>query len=89
MLRQILRELEMVRGAVDINYLSSKLGIERSALDGMIDYLVRKGRLQDDDQGSATTLSCISHGCVLSCGGSQACPFIDCEFAKDLLPRLS
>jgi hypothetical protein len=48
-LQQVLQELESSRGSASFDDLSRKLGIERSALEGMIGFLVRKGRLSDDD----------------------------------------
>ena len=49
MLNQVLREIEAARGPVSINDLCLKLGVERSALEGMIQFWVRKGRIQDED----------------------------------------
>ncbi len=46
-LRQILQELESAQGPVSLNDLSRKLGVERGALEGMIAFLARKGRLGD------------------------------------------
>lgn len=47
MLSQILHELKNAKGPVDLNELSRRLGVQRSALDGMIQFLVRKGRLRE------------------------------------------
>ena len=77
MLRQILQELASAQGPVNMNDLSRKLGVERSALQGMIDYWVRKGRLQDDDQALEAAMSvCTSGNCSTSCPGPQGCPFV-------------
>jgi DNA-binding MarR family transcriptional regulator len=46
MLSQIIKELESAGGAIDLDELSRRLGVERSALDGMIETLVGKGRLR-------------------------------------------
>jgi len=51
MLSQIMKELERAGGAIDLNELSRRLGVQRSALDGMIDVLVRKGRLRAVEVG--------------------------------------
>jgi hypothetical protein len=77
MLRQVLRELESAKSAVNLNELSCKLDIERSALEGMIAYLVRKGKLQDDDQALAAAMGvCSSGSCGGSCPGPQGCPYV-------------
>ena len=49
MLDQVLQEIETAQSAQNLGDLSRKLGIERSALDGMIQFWVRKGRLVDDN----------------------------------------
>jgi predicted ArsR family transcriptional regulator len=48
MLRKILEELENAKGPIDISQLSLKLGIERNALEGMLQYLVMTGKLEDN-----------------------------------------
>ena len=77
MLQQVLQELESAEGVVDLNALGRKLDVERSALKGMIDYCVRKGRLQDDDQAMDAAL-CNSGICSAgaSCRGPRSCPFV-------------
>jgi len=59
-----------------LNDLGRKLGVEQSALEGMIDYWVRKGRLQDDEAVNAAI--CNSGACSsgVSCPGPQGCPFV-------------
>lgn len=47
MLSRILEELEEAKGPLDLNEMSRRLGVERSALDGMLQLLVRKGRLRE------------------------------------------
>ena len=77
MLRQVLRELESAQGPVNTNELSRKLGIERSALEGMIEFWVRKGRLKSDDQIAAETLAtCTTGSCSCSCPGPRECPYL-------------
>ena len=51
MLRQVLHEVESAEGSMSLNDLGRKLNVERSALEGMIAYLVQKGKLQDYDFG--------------------------------------
>lgn len=76
MLWKILQEVEAAQGPLDLNELSRRLDIERSALDGMIQFWVRKGRLVDDAAvaGQATTV-CASHACSRGCPGPQHCSF--------------
>ncbi len=73
MLQQVLREFEHAREPLNLRDLAHKLGVERSALEGMIDYWIRKGRLKDD---SAQTV-CSSCGSGSACGSEpQGCPFV-------------
>lgn len=76
MLWKILQEVEAAQGPLDLNELSRRLDIERSALDGMIQFWVRKGRLVDDAvvAGQATTV-CAGHACSHGCPGPQQCSF--------------
>lgn len=76
MLLKILHEVEAAQGPLDLNELSRRLDIDRSALDGMIQFWVRKGRLIDDAvvAGEATTV-CASHACGRGCPGPQQCSF--------------
>lgn len=77
MLRQVLQEIKAAPSTVNLNALARKLGVERSALEGMIQFWVRKGRLQDDDQAAAAALQvCASGSCGPGCVGAQGCPFI-------------
>lgn len=74
MLNQVLYEIQQASGPMTINELSRKLGIESSALQGMIDFWVRKGRLRDDDALVADDAAC-GGSCGGSCFGLTACPF--------------
>ena len=77
MLRQVLQELESAPGPVNINELSQKLGIERSALEGMIQFWVRKGRLKTGSQ-AATEMAelCTTGSCGCACAGPVECPYV-------------
>ncbi len=70
MLQQVLKELESAQGQVNLDDLSRKLGIERSALEGMIGFLVQKGKLRDD------FLACAGGRCGASCSGVQSCSLV-------------
>lgn len=76
MLWKILYEVEAAQGPLDLNELCRRLDIERSALDGMIQFWVRKGRLVDDavTAGQATTV-CASYACSRNCPEPQHCSF--------------
>jgi len=77
MLKQVLTELENAESALNLNELSRKLGIERSALEGMIAYMVQKGKLQDDERAQDITMGlCNAGSCGGSCPGPQGCPFV-------------
>ena len=41
MLARIISEFKQARGPQDLNELSQRLGVERSALEGMLELLVR------------------------------------------------
>ena len=65
MLSQILEEFEKAKGPLDLNELSQRLGVERSALEGMLQLLVRKGRLHETGTGTETCAHCAGHlGCA-------------------------
>lgn len=77
MLHRVLQEIEAAQGSINLTELSRKLAVERSALDGMIQYWVRKGRLKDDRQQEELTLTaCTTGSCGGSCPGPQGCPFV-------------
>lgn len=75
MLQQVLHQLKTTKGAINLNDMAQQLGIERSALDGMIEYWVRKGRLKADDVAPAGPHAACS-SCASSCPGPQSCPFV-------------
>ncbi|OQY27656.1 MAG: hypothetical protein B6243_12755 [Anaerolineaceae bacterium 4572_5.2] len=47
MLHQVLNEFKSAQGALNLSDLARKLKVEQSALDGMIQFWVRKGRIED------------------------------------------
>jgi hypothetical protein len=76
MLKKVLDEVKNASGAVDLNGLAKKLGIERSALDGMVQFWVRKGRLTDDDLAEDNQPFDACGSCAGSCPGPKSCPFV-------------
>ncbi len=85
MLKQVLQAIETANGPVHVSELSQRLKIERSALEGMILYWIRKGRLVDDEASGAECPPS-SGNCGsprkdaslqdASCGGATGCPFV-------------
>jgi hypothetical protein len=75
MLHQVLHALETASGPVSLDELSRQLGIERGALEGMIDFWVRKGRLKDSSvcESARPGCSCSSHpgGCSFDSPGPR------------------
>ncbi|HHB91003.1 MAG TPA: hypothetical protein ENK60_06805 [Anaerolineae bacterium] len=77
MLHAILHELQTASGPLTLRQLSRKLGVQESALEGMIQFWVRKGRLVVDDGagGLSEMRVCHSIACGLrACPGPGACP---------------
>jgi hypothetical protein len=69
MLYRVLHEVESVRGPVSLRELSHKLGVEPSALAGMLSFWVRKGRLQSNCLAGYDL--CVGGDCGPSC---SSCP---------------
>jgi hypothetical protein len=82
-LRQVLQELEMAQGPISLEELSRRLDIDRDALRGMIEFWVRRGRLQNYDDAMAAALAACPTG---SCSGCRLGPQ-DCSFATNM-PRM-
>lgn len=73
MLDAILKEIENSRGPLTVKGLSRKLDIEESAMEGMLEFLQRKGRLNLQRPGG-------SESCVGTCAG---CSFLGGCFSKE------
>ena len=69
MLRQILKEFKYADGPLDLKELSRRLGVERSALEGMLQLLVRQGKLHEVDAVAETCAHCAGR---LSCAQRQS-----------------
>jgi len=72
----VLREFENARGDITLAELARHLGVERSALDGMIQLLVRKGRLREVGGAEGSCTGCgLRPGCRAgsSDGPAAAC----------------
>lgn len=87
LLRQVLSVFEQANGPLSLGQVARELGVERGALEGMIDHWVRKGKLR----------AVSSDQMCSSCGGAQGCPFVarlprryelapESETAAELIP---
>ncbi|MBT3322921.1 MAG: hypothetical protein HN392_11620 [Anaerolineae bacterium] len=78
MLKKVLIEIENSKNGLNLNELSHKLNLDRSALNGMIEFWVQKGRLVDDDAEEA--ISC-SSSCGSSCSSDDG---LGCSFVMEM-----
>jgi hypothetical protein len=76
MLQQVLRELETAQGPVNLSQLARKLKVDPGALEGMVQFWVRKGRLKNLAAADETAPLPSCSGCTGSCPGPAVCPFI-------------
>jgi predicted transcriptional regulator len=58
MLTEIMKAFEKDEGPVALNELALEMGVERSALEGMLQTLVRQGKLREVLPGSETCADC-------------------------------
>jgi hypothetical protein len=82
-LTQVLQELESAQGPASLDDLSRKLGVERTALEGMIAFWVRKGRLKQD-YVAALAGPCAADGCDSTCPQAPGCRWLTnlpCSFS--------
>ncbi len=77
MLRQILTEFQQAAGPLCVDELSRKLEIETSALDGMLQTLVRSRRLLEINPTVSGCVSCPAKGgCIILTNGVQKSYFL-------------
>jgi hypothetical protein len=76
MLRDLLREIAAADGAVRPAELAHRLGVERSAVEGMVGELVRLGRLGTERSVAACPLGSGRGSCGHTCGGAADCPLV-------------
>ena len=73
----LLTELRTVRGPIRSGDLADRVGVSESALSGMIDVLVAKGRLSPaEDPGAGEAVACSGGACGAACVGLDQCAFI-------------
>jgi Mn-dependent DtxR family transcriptional regulator len=58
MLKEIIKAFKESNTPMDLNELSRDLGVERSALEGMLELLVRQGKLREIQPGSEVCTVC-------------------------------
>jgi hypothetical protein len=75
MLERLLASVRETNGPISFDDLSKRLQVERSALEPMLELLVRKGLLTEWADGEAA-VACGSGSCGTSCSGVQGCPFM-------------
>lgn len=73
MLNQVLQEITSASEPLSLTMLGARLGVERGALEGMLEYWARKGRLKEN--GFHSESSHRAGSCGPTCGGAQACSF--------------
>ncbi len=73
MLQQVLRAFEEAREPLNLVDLARQLDVDQPALEGMIAYWVRKGRLKESQ---ATASSCRAECGPTCASGAGPCPFI-------------
>lgn len=74
MLEKIMKEVKDAKGPLTVRDLSRRLGVEESAMEGMLEFLERKGRLsvyrpggECEECAATTCLECVFRG---SCPGA-------------------
>lgn len=74
MLRRVLHEMQLAQGTLRLDELAVRMDMQPSALKGMIDFWVGKGRLRlvGEDEAAA---SCVG-SCGSKCTGVSTCPFV-------------
>ena len=77
MLHAILHEIQTTSQPVTLRELSRKLNVQPTALEGMIAFWVRKGRLVvDEGLGRASEIRVCGKTCLRSCPGPSRCPLV-------------
>ncbi len=88
MLDRLLSSIREANGPISFDELSSRLRVERSALEPMLDLLVRKGLLAEWSDPE-TAVACGGGACGTSCSGMQGCPFVVSGMPRTLEIRSS
>ena len=76
MLQMVIDTLKKTRGPVTVKDLSRDLGIQPSALTGMIEFWVQRGVLVVDGQEQHVSACGENCGCSSTWNESSECPFV-------------
>lgn len=76
MLEKLLSVLKEADRPVSLQDLSQRLSIERSALSGMLDLLVRKGKLELEQPATSEGIDGCEPAYCAGCFKETTCPFI-------------
>lgn len=82
-LDRLLAQLREAGGPVSFDELSSRLGVERSAVEPMLDLLVRKRLLTEWNQADHR-VACSNGACGTACSGIRGCPFMEFGLPRTL-----
>jgi hypothetical protein len=76
MLKAIIEAIKREKAPLSLEGLSERLDVDRSALEGMLDYLVQKGIISDlQGTYAPPAQGCQGFSCK-DCPASGKCPFI-------------
>jgi hypothetical protein len=73
MLNQVLLEIQAAKGTLRLNEMARRIGVDASALEGMIAFWVSKGKLKPVSM--ETGANCAAP-CAGECPGAAQCPFV-------------
>ncbi len=76
MLKQILTAIEQAGPAMNLTDLSRSLGITPGALNGMLEFLVQKGKLSEENGSQAAAGKPCSTMVCSGCPGVENCPLV-------------
>jgi len=76
LLREIIDILKTEKASLSVDILSHRLNVDKSALEGMLETLIKKGIIKMDDIGEIDSSKCHNSSC-LGCAAAKGCPFTD------------
>ncbi len=75
MLREIINILRTEDAPLSVDILSQRLDVDKSAVEGMLAMLQKKGMIKMDDMGETNGSGCQGFSCS-GCATAQGCPFV-------------
>ena len=75
-LRRVMAELRETSSPAELGELAHRLGVQPSALQGMLDVLEAKGVLTRPVAADATQRYACAPGCGTACDGLAMCPYV-------------